>query len=279
MGPCTRTAKSHADVRWPDDPPVALVSKRLGVTVTSPEAEMQEGAVDPDDGDGVVTFSVDGVKTGFVEGLPVALGVAGYGLVFGVFARRAGLTVAEAALMSATVVAGAAQLLAVELWADPIPVVALVIAVTVVNLRYLLLGAALRPWIGHLPSHVTYGSAFVMADENWALTMDHFASGGRKGAYLLGSGIALWSLWVAATVVGAAAGTLVGAPETYGLDFVVVAVFLTLAVGLWEGRESLLPWAVAAAVGIGASWLVPGQWYVVLGGLAGALIAVVNEDA
>ena len=71
-------------------------------------------------------FSAGGLRDGFIECIPIALGVSGYGIVFGVLARQAGLTVAEAAFMSATVLAGAAQLIAITLWETPIPVIAVV---------------------------------------------------------------------------------------------------------------------------------------------------------
>ncbi|MEE6211395.1 AzlC family ABC transporter permease [Salarchaeum sp. III] len=226
-----------------------------------------------------LSFSLAGVREGFVAGLPVAVGVAGYGVVFGVLAARAGLSVAEAALMSATVLAGAAQLLAVELWRDPVPVAAVLTTTAVVNLRYVLMGAALRPWFRDLSPVEAYGSAFFTADENWALTVAELRDGSTRGAFLLGSGLAIWVLWVAATVVGATAGDLVGDPARWGLDFVVTAVFLTLAAGLWEGEASLRPWLAAAGVAIAASAVLPGKWYVVGGALAGALVEVVTHDA
>ncbi len=225
-----------------------------------------------------MTYTAAGFRTGFVAGIPIALGVAGYGIVFGVIAARAGLSVAEAALMSATVLAGAAQLLAVELWADPIPVVAVVTTVAVVNLRYVLLSAALQPWLGALSPKRIYTSLFFVADENWALSMDRFRNGNRDGAFLLGSGVVLWLLWVGATVVGATAGGRIGDPEQFGLDFVVTALFLTLAVSFWEGRASLAPWLTAATVGIATHSLLPGEWYILSGALAGAAVAVVQSD-
>jgi len=226
-----------------------------------------------------LSFSLAGVREGFVAGLPVAVGVAGYGVVFGVLAARAGLSVAEAALMSATVLAGAAQLLAVELWRDPVPVAAVLALTAVVILRYVLMGAALRPWFRDLSPLEAYGSAFFTADENWALTVAELRDGSTRGAFLLGSGLAIWALWVAATVVGATAGDLVGDPARWGLDFVVTAVFLTLAAGLWEGEASLRPWLAAAVVALAASAVLPGKWYVVVGALAGALVEVVTHDA
>lgn len=225
-----------------------------------------------------VEFSAEGIRSGFVRCVPLALGVAGYGIVFGMLARRAGLSVAEAALMSATVLAGAAQLIAVELWATPVPVVAVLLTTLVVNLRYLLMGAALRPWFGRLSAVEAYGSVFFIADENWALTMRELRSGSRRGAFLLGSGLAIWLFWVTATVFGAVAGDAVGRPSTYGLDFVLTAVFIALAVGLWEGRSNLLPWASAFGVAVVAARYLPGRWYIILGGIVGSLVAVVRFD-
>lgn len=225
-----------------------------------------------------VTFSLIGVRDGFISGLPLAIGVGGYGVVFGVVAGGNGLSVAEATLMSATVLAGAAQLLVAQLWTDPIPVVAILTTTLVVNLRYLLMGAALRPWFQHLSPSAAYGSIFFTADENWALTISELRSGNTRGAFLLGSGIAIWMFWIGATIVGVTAGEFLGAPEQYGLDFVVTAVFLTLAVSLWEGRESIQPWFIASAGALVTSRFFPGEWYILVGAFAGAAFEVVRYD-
>ncbi|MWV41380.1 branched-chain amino acid ABC transporter permease [Natrialba sp. INN-245] len=210
-----------------------------------------------------------------------AVGVASYGVVFGVLAVQAGLSVAEATLMSATVLAGAAQLIAVDLWADAaaVPVVAVLLTTVLVNLRYLLMGAALRPWFGTLSPPAAYGSVFFTADENWALTMGALAEdadGSRavRGAYLLGSGFAIWLLWVAATVVGGVAGDGIGDPSRYALDFVFAAVFVATAVELWDGSGDLRPWAAAFAVTLASAAVLPGYWYVLLGACAGCVAGI-----
>lgn len=225
-----------------------------------------------------VEFGLEGLRAGFIACVPVALGVAGYGVAFGVLARQVGLTTAEAVLMSATVLAGASQVVAVELWEPSIPVVTIIATTCIVNLRYVLMGAALRPWFSRLPPLEAYGSVFFTADENWALTMGHLRSGGQQGAYLLGSGLAIWVFWVIATWVGAVGGGAIGEPSSYGLDFVLVAVFIVIAVGLWEGRSSLLPWAVAGAVAVACAQFLPGRWYILLGGVAGCLVEVARFD-
>ncbi|GAB7012235.1 AzlC family ABC transporter permease [Halolamina salina] len=223
-----------------------------------------------------VTFTLDGAWEGFRRCLPVAAGVGGYGLVFGVVARQSGLSVAEAALMSATVFAGAAQLIAVELWADPVPIAAVLTTTAVVNTRYVLMGAALRPWFARLRPGHAYGSVFFLIDETWALTMGELSEGSGRGAFMLGSGIAVWLFWVAATVVGASAGAAIGDPSRYGLDFVLPAIFVAIAVGLWEGKSTLLPWGVAFLVAVVAADALPGRWYILAGGIAGSLVEVIR---
>ncbi len=115
-----------------------------------------------------------------------------------------------------------------------------------------------------------------MADENWALTMRELQSGSGRGAFLLGTGIAMWVFWVTSTIIGAAAGGVIGDPASYGIDFVLAAVFVALATELWEGRSTLVPWLVALATAIVAAALVPGQWYILLGGFAAAAVEVIR---
>ena len=225
-----------------------------------------------------VTFGWDGVCAGFLTCAPIAIGVGGYGVAFGVLASQAGLSVAEAALMSAVVLAGASQIVAIELWADPIPVATIVLTVFAINLRYSLMGAALQPWFQSLSWKKVYGSLFFMADENWALTLRDLQSGNGRGAFLLGSGLAIWVFWVLSTVVGALVGGAVGDPTEYGIDFMLALVFVALAAELWEGRSSIVPWLVALAVAVVAAALVPGQWYILLGGLAAAVVEVIRYD-
>ena len=252
-----------------------LKNNRMSELVPSDESESVEGKTNERES---VSFTYAGARAGFLITLPVAMGVAGYGIAFGLLANQAGLTLAEATLMSATVVAGASQIVAVELWANPIPVAAIVLTTFAINLRYSLMGAALQPWFKHLSPTQAYGSLFLMADENWALTMRDLKNGTGRGAFLLGSGVAVWVAWVSSTVVGVLAGDTIDDPTAYGVDFILAVVFVALAVELWEGKSSILPWSVALTTAIVSSQLLPGQWYILIGGIAAGLVEVLRYD-
>lgn len=117
-----------------------------------------------------------------------------------------------------------------------------------------------------------------MGDENWALTLDDLQSGSGRGGFLLGSGLAIWLAWVTATVLGALAGNVIQHPSAFGIDFFFVAVFVALAVNLWEGQQSLVPWVVAFAVALPTAQLLSGKWYIIAGGLAAAIVEVVQYE-
>lgn len=243
-----------------------------------PPADATPGEEAEDDDADRISFDRSGLRAGFVIGLPIALGVGGYGVAFGVLAKGAGFSVAEAALMSATVLAGASQIVAVELWGDPLPVGTILLTTFAINLRYALMGAALQPWFKHLSARRAFGSLFFMADENWALTLRDLKAGNRRGAFLLGSGLALWLAWVLATVVGALAGGTIDDPAAYGIDFVLAAVFVALLVELWDGTASIVPWATALVVALVTAQVVPSRWYILLGGLAAGVVEVIRYD-
>lgn len=202
---------------------------------------------------GRVTFTPAGIRRGFRASLPLWLGMMPFGLVIGVLADAKGMSFLEAVLMSAIVYAGAAQLLALELWADPAPVLAATVAALVVNIRMAPMGAALAPWLDRLRGVRLWGTLATLVDHSFAMAVQEQRRGGRDAGYLLGIGLGLWVAWVATTAVGHLAGSVVRVPPGHPLYFASVAAFLSILVGLWRGpRVDLAPWAVAGLVALAA---------------------------
>lgn len=224
------------------------------------------------------TYDLRGALTGARRSLPLAAGVFAYGIPFGVLARTAGLSPLECLLMSALVFAGSAQFVALTLWATPLPVPAIVLTTLVVNLRYVLMGLVAAPWLAGAPRVARYAGIFFLTDEVWALTAADVAAGGRNAALLPGGGMLLYAAWTGSTMLGRSAGALIVDPRAFGLDVVLTGTLIALLAGMWQGRASLVPWAVAAAVAVVASRLLPGTWYILLGCLAGSVLAAARHD-
>jgi 4-azaleucine resistance transporter AzlC len=223
-------------------------------------------------------FTRSGALSGARQGLPLAASVFLVGTVFGVLARHAGLTLVETLLMSALVFAGASQFVAVGLWAFPIPIAAIVLTTLIVNLRHVLLSAALRPWFRDLSRLRVYGSLFFMVDESWALTMGQVRAGARDRAFLIGAGSLMYLSWVSSTGAGYLAGSALGDLSRRGLDFAITAIFTALLIGMWRGRSDLWPWLVSAGVALITWHLLPGTWYIVCGALSGTVTGAVLDD-
>lgn len=219
----------------------------------------------------LLTFTLTGAMEGVKKYLPVIVGIIPYGMVFGIMARHAGLSFGEAVFMSAGVFAGAAQLIALTLWQTPLPVFTIVLTTLLVNLRLVLMSATLRPWLSQLTERQSYFSLLFMTDGGWAVTLREFNEGSQNGAFLLGNGFAQYFLWVISTILGFTLGNEISDPRIWGLDYIIPATFLILLIGLWRGKSVVFPWLVAIFTSFIASKMINGNWYILIGGLAGSL--------
>lgn len=213
-------------------------------------------------------------RQGAVANLPVAASVAAYGSVLGVLAAKQQITWQTLLAMNLSVFAGSAQFVMVEMWLPPLPVLEMVLGVTVINMRYLLIGASLRPLFAGRPLWQKALGMHLVADENWAVTMAAHQRGRASIGYLLGGGACLLTVWCLGTLAGHRLGGFIRHPETFGLDFAFVAVFTALLTGFWRDRADWLPWCGAAGLALLTSHFLPGKWYIICGGIGGALIQV-----
>ncbi len=228
-------------------------------------------------------------RAGFIACLPISASVAVFGLVYGFLAQQKGLSALEATLMSLLVFAGASQMLALELWTSPPAIAGLALAVFIINLRYVMQTAALYPLLRPHGLPVTLAAIFFNADENWAVTIGAMRDGETRIGFYWGTAFNLYVFWALATIAGAvigrAAGSMEISPQALGLHIVGAAVFTALLVGLARqggGQDSrlarcLLPWATAGITAAIAAQILPGTWFILIGGLSGSLVGAVYD--
>ena len=163
----------------------------------------------------------DGVRAG----VPFALAGFLLALSFGVVAQQAGFSAVEAILMSLLVYAGSAQFTAVAILAAGGGAGAAISAATLMNSRFLAMGAALGPSLPGGPlKRAAQGQTVV--DASWALAAR--GDGTFDRWMLFGSSAMQFFTWQTGTIVGALSADLIGDPERLGLDALFPAFFLAL---------------------------------------------------
>ncbi len=220
--------------------------------------------------------------TGAREIVPLALGVAIYGLAFGLLAAQAGFGGLQVGVMGGIVFAGGSQIIASQQLVAGAGAVAAVVAGLALNLRLLLVTASIREVYAGRPWWQIALGAHMTTDENWALMLAQRAKGRHAGYwYLVGGGLCLLLVWCLATVTGVLFARAIPEPKALGMDFAFTAAFIAIARSLWKGRRDKLPWLTAVAVVAAAIKLggVAPSWALILGGVAGAgLAGVVHDD-
>ena len=213
-------------------------------------------------------------RAGLVTMAPFVAVSLPIGLLFGTLAAAKGLSPLEAALMSSTMFAGAAQFVAIDLWRDPAPWGLLILSAFIVNLRHVLMSISLAR---HMSLFSPLGrpiAMFFVVDEIWALAERRALTGPLPPAYFWGMGAALWLQWVVGTAVGAVLGQTLGDPAAYGFDFAFTALFICILAGFWRGPGTGAVLAASAVTAAATRLAVPGAWYIMAGAAAGMAMAV-----
>jgi predicted branched-subunit amino acid permease len=185
--------------------------------------------------------------------MALAPGVAAWGVVTGVAMVQAGLGVPLAIFLSLVVYAGTAQLVALPLLAAGAPALVVWAAALCVNLRFVLYSAQWRPYLGHHRRAVRMALSYGATDLNFVLFQRTYPEPrpqpGQTG-YLLGTSLALWSVWQLASLAGILMADAI--PLHWGLGFAGTLAILGLALSLVNDRRSALIAAVSGSAAVAA---------------------------
>ena len=220
--------------------------------------------------------------SGVRQELPLQLGVAPFGLVFGVLGLAAGLTPLQTILMSSIVFGGASQVVLVQLWGSvPGPVVGA--SVSMINLRHALYSASVAPYLRALPLRWRIPLAYLLTDEAYAISIrrfQHDPPGPNQHFHLLGSGMLLWTSWQFSTIFGVLVGGTI--PDSWSLSFAIPLTFIAIVAPILKTRADLAAATTAGTIAIIGQPLPWNLWLITaaIGGiLAGWLVSRLNHQA
>jgi len=188
---------------------------------------------------------------GAKDTIPMMVGAAPFGLIFGVIAVGAGLTPGAVMGFSMIVFAGSAQFIAAKLFADGLSIALIVFTTFVVNLRHALYSASLGPYTKDFSQKWMLPLAFWLTDETYAVVINHYETDAPyKRWYQLGSSVAMYVNWQIWTIIGLVAGTQLEGIADLGLEFALVVTFIGIVIPMLTTRPMLLTAVVAAVVSV-----------------------------
>ncbi len=189
---------------------------------------------------------------GVRDELPLLLGVAPFGMIYGVLAMAASLPLGISQAMSSIVFAGSAQFITVQLLGSGVPLLIIFLTGVVVNLRHALYSASVAPYLQHLSPAWRAGLAYLLTDEAYAVAINHYSDETRPGKhkhwYFLGAGITLWTCWQLSSALGIFVGQVV--PADLPLEFTLPLIFIALVVPNLRDRAAAAAAIVAGLVSV-----------------------------
>jgi predicted branched-subunit amino acid permease len=220
------------------------------------------------------------IKSDFFAGmrrsLPVLISAAPFGALFGAVAVDNGFTVGEAVLMSATVFAGASQMVGLQLFGQNVAPWLIVLSVFAVNFRHVLYSAAIGKHLDFGAEWKRHLAFFMMTDPQFAEAEAKVQRDGSVSfAWYLGCGLPVYFSWPILAWLGASFGKLIPNPAAFGLD-VVLSVYFFGVLLTTRKRALWMPVVAVSALSSVIAWhMIGSPWHVSVGAITGVVAAAV----
>ena len=187
------------------------------------------------------------IRAAFPATVPVLMGYLAIGMAFGLMLQAIGYNVLWALLMSLLIYAGSGQYLGVSLLAVGAQLPQVALMTFIVNFRHLVYGLSLLEKFRGMGVRKLY-MIFSLTDETYALLSSAEAPDGvDERDYYFAIALLDHSYWIAGSVIGAAAGQLLGFVTT-GVEFAMTALFIVIAVNQWRTYHKHLPALLGAGI-------------------------------
>lgn len=204
------------------------------------------------------------------QALSVSIATGAYGLSFGALSVAAGLDVWQTMALSLLVFSGGSQFAFVGVLGAGGTAAAAVATSTFLGIRNGFYGVALAEFMRPLRGLRLVWGAQVTIDESTAvaLAQPHDRPEARRVGFWW-TGVGVFVLWNAITVLGAVLGQQIGDPADWGLDAAAAAAFLGLVWPRLASRRAQAVAAISAVVALALTPLLPAGVPILVAALVG----------
>lgn len=183
--------------------------------------------------------------------MPLCIGDFPFSFIVGALSVSLGMSVWQSTAWSCIVIAGSAQMLALNMLKTGTSLVVIIFTTFIINLRHILYSASLAGKIRDASFFRKCCMSYALTDEVYATTIREM-DGSREEKYLFYFTVMLtfWGTWVLADFAGALVGSSFPWIQSCGLDFAMVAAFIAIVVPQVKSQACTVAAVVASLSGV-----------------------------
>ncbi|HDR8244574.1 branched-chain amino acid transporter AzlC [Bacillus thuringiensis] len=224
----------------------------------------------------------DSFIKGVKDCIPTLLGYLSIGIAAGVIQKTAGLSITEITLISLILYAGSAQFIAAGMIAASSSLTAIIITIFFVNLRHILLSAALAPYFRHLSPLRNMLVGSLLTDETFGVAISEAAKKKQiSEKWMHGLNITAYLNWLIANLAGAFLAQWISNPEKFGLEFALPAMFIGILILTMLGRSKIkldiVVAIIAVFIAVGSSFMLSSSMGVIVATIIASTVGMVVE--
>ncbi|MBO1001256.1 AzlC family ABC transporter permease [Pseudogracilibacillus auburnensis] len=198
------------------------------------------------------------IKTALIEGFPLAIAIATYGLSYGILATQANLNLLSTVAMSIFVFSGSVQLVTIAMITSGATVASIFITACLLNVRNLLYGAALAEGLSPVKKRWRWLLSFGVSDEPFVLGSTRFKKFGPDPLYFGVVAGLFYIAWIISSYTGALIGDQID-PLKWGLDLAFPVTFTALLIPSLNEKPAIATALSAATIASGLETFFPGN--------------------
>ncbi|HET7684604.1 MAG TPA: AzlC family ABC transporter permease [Marmoricola sp.] len=210
------------------------------------------------------------------DGLAVSVATGAYGISFGAISVASGLDVWQTCALSLLVFTGASQFALVGVIGAGGTAFFAAASGLLLGVRNTLYGLRLAPLLGWTGLRRA-AAAHLVIDESTAMSVTRESGAAARTGFLT-TGVGVFVLWNAFTLVGAVAGEALGDPRDYGLDAAVGGAFLALLWPRLDSTQHRVTAVLAAALALVLVPLTPAGVPVIAAGVVALGMGLVSRE-
>ncbi|KAF1366588.1 AzlC family ABC transporter permease [Yokenella regensburgei] len=183
--------------------------------------------------------------------MPLCIGDFPFSFIVGALSVSLGMSVWQSTAWSCIVIAGSAQMLALNMLKTGTSLGVIIFTTFVINLRHILYSASMAGKIRDASFFKKCFMSWALTDEVYATTVKNMDEN-KSDKYLFYFSVMLtfWGFWVLANFLGAIIGSSFPDIQKYGLDFAMVAAFIAIVVPQIKSQACTVAALVASVSGV-----------------------------